>query len=108
MHLNVSVEKYSYKNPQILNFDSLRDQQLHKAAHGEFLYPKSVMDEDGGVEETKESEPEFGPPPKKPKLLLHTNKMLMKRNKFQLEVAENPSKKLNMTYDTLPFGRMHL
>ena len=119
----------SYKNAQIMNFDNLRDQVLHKAFNGEFLDPTATpntSESDEGEEETKECEPEFGPRAKKQKLLLHTNELLMKRNKFELKVVDNPGKMLNMTYDkraivtptvsmsdvtvidTLPFGHMDL
>ena len=31
--------------------------------------------------------------------MMHTEETIMKRNKFQLQVMENPGKMLNMTYD---------
>ena len=119
----------SYKNTQIMNFDNLRDQVLHKAFNGEFLDPTAPPNSPGpdeGVEETKECEPEFGPKAKKQKLLLHTNELLMKMDKFELKVVDNPGKMLKMTYDkraiviptvsmsdvtvigSLPFGHMNL
>ena len=72
----------SFKNTLIMNFHALKDQVLHKALGGEFT-----------VDEDEEN------PAKKQKLVMHRNETLMKRNKFQIEVVENPGKVLNVIYD---------
>ena len=111
----------SAKNREIFNFDSLKDQILHKAYGGEF------------TTEDMEAEEEFDPwlpitveiaPRKKQKLIMHRNEQLMVRNSFQLQVRENPGKILHLGYDkrcivkpsvpleevtevkTLPFGHV--
>ena len=73
----------SYKNKQVVNFDSIKDQVLHKAFGGDFC------DEDE----------EDAQPNKKQKLVPHKNELMMRRNKFRLEVMENNGKMINMTYD---------
>ena len=73
----------SYKNKRVVNFDSIKDQVLHIALGGE------LCDED---EEDMQ-------PHKKKKLVPHKNEIMMRRNKFRLEVVENKGKMLNMTYD---------
>ena len=111
----------SVKNREIFNFDSLKDQILHKAGGGEFTTEDMDVDE------------EFDPrlpisveiaPRKKQKLIMHRDEQLMVRNKFQLQVRENPGKILHLGYDkrcivkpsvpmeevtevkTLPFGHV--
>ena len=111
----------STKNREIFNFESLKDQILHKAAGGEF------------TTDDMEADDEFDPwlpisveiaPRKKQKLIMHRNEQLMVRNKFQLQVRENPGKILHLGYDkrcivkpsvsaedvtevkTLPFGHV--
>ena len=75
----------SYKNKQVVNFDSIKDQVLHmhKAFSGDFC--------DRNEEDTQ--------PNKKQKLVPHKNELMMRRNKFRLEVIENNGKMINMTYD---------
>ena len=113
----------SVKNREIFNFESLKDQILHKASGGEFTL------------EDMEADDEFDPllpisveiaPRKKQKLVMHRNEQLMVRNKFQLQVRENPGKILHLGYDkrciiipqvptekvtevkTLPFGHVDI
>jgi hypothetical protein len=86
----------SVKNKEIFNFESLRDQVLHKAYGGQF------------TSEEEEVDSEFDPwlpiqveiePRKKQKLVMHKDEQLMTRNLFQLQVQSNPGKMLHMTYD---------
>ena len=112
----------SMKNCEIFNFESLKEQILHKAYGGEFVNEEEEME----VDEDLESLPitiEFQPK-KKAKLIMHRDEQLMIRNKFELQVRENPGKMLHMGYDkrcivtpsvpkekvtqisTLPFGHI--
>ena len=90
----------SVKNKEIFNFNSLKEQVLHKAYGGEFVCEE--------VEEEDDIDPEFDPwlpvdadiePRKKQKLIMHKDEQLMTRNKFQLQVQPNPGKMLHMGYD---------
>jgi G:T-mismatch repair DNA endonuclease (very short patch repair protein) len=100
----------SYKNAQIMNFDSLKVQVLHKATGGGLIDPRLEYEEDCD-------------PWAVPKLVLHRRETIMRRNQFRIVVEQNPGKVLNMTYDkrvilvpdtpirtvdTLPFGHRDL
>ena len=71
---------------------------MQKAFNGDYLEPIDEFDQ-WEVAESKVSEPELGPQPKEQKLVMHTEETMMKRNKFQLQVVNNPEKMLNMTSD---------
>lgn len=111
----------SAKNCQIFNFDSLKEQILHKAYGGEFVDEEVDSDIEDIMEMLLE---DYEPRKKKQKLIMHKNEQLMIRNKFELQVRENPGKMLHMGYDkrcivrptvpidevthisTLPFGHV--
>jgi hypothetical protein len=72
----------SYKNAEIMNFDTLRERVLHKAMGGTFKHSETVEDE-----ESME------------KLMLDEGDNIFRRKDFHISVEKNPGKVLNMVYD---------
>jgi hypothetical protein len=84
----------SVKNREIFNFDTLKEQILHKAYGGDFTMEEDEEDERDELPITIDFQPR-----KKQKLVMHKNETIMVRDKFQLKVQENAGKVLNMGYD---------